>query len=358
MKLAWKLAIPQICIVVCLSLISFITLNASFINRSDRYVRDIIQNRFMQVEKGIISRAQESVRQTSVFLSLPDVLQAYEIALGGDIDDPYSPQAQEAREMLRNELAPMLDSYEKETGHKMQLHFHLPNGLSLVRLWRDKQTMIDGKWVDISDNIVSVRPTIVNVIRNQKTTMGVEPGIGGFSVRGVVPLKAPDGRQIGSAEVLQEFEPILDIAREEGKVFIALYANKELLDFAVALRDEKKHPQKGDFVRVVDAKNDSIESLITPELLFYGKNNTFFEKRGSTTIAASPLADFMGKQVGILVCAANIEDTSRSADIATIILPLLLVGLAVVPSVWLLLGLRFLILRPLHTIISLAKRAG
>jgi len=134
MKLVWKLSIPQICIVICFGLISFIVINSSFGSMREQYVRDVIENRFQFITKEIEVSALKSVSETSVFVTLPAVIQAYEIALGGDIDDPYSPESQTAREFLRRELAPMLDSYSDLMGKKLELHFHLPNGLSLVRI--------------------------------------------------------------------------------------------------------------------------------------------------------------------------------------------------------------------------------
>ena len=116
MKLAWKFAIPQICIIVCLGLISFFVTNSSFADKREQYIRDTIENRFNNITRGIKAGAQESVKQTSVFLRLPVVTQAYEMALSGNIDDPYSLQVQAARELLRKELASMLDSCSETMG--------------------------------------------------------------------------------------------------------------------------------------------------------------------------------------------------------------------------------------------------
>ena len=237
MKLAWKLAIPQIIIVVCLGLISYFVIDSSFVNTREQHVRDVIEDRLQYITNEIETSAQKSVNETSMFVRLPAVIQAYELALSGDIDDPYSPESQAAREMLRTELAVILDSYSDITGERLQLHFHLPNGLSLVRLWRDKNTRIDGEWVDISDDLRSYRTTVLDVLDSGEPSLGLEPGSGGFAIRGVIPVIGEDGTLLGSAEVLQDFNPILEAATDEGKVFISLYANVELLDFSVELQD-------------------------------------------------------------------------------------------------------------------------
>jgi len=347
MKLVWKLAIPQMCIVVCLGIVSFVVINSSFTSMHERYVRDVLENCFKRITANIETRTQEAVEQTSVFVLLPAVLRAYDMALGGNIDDGNSPQSQAARELLRKELAPMLDSYSEQTGKKLQLHFHLPNGRSLVRLWRDKQTRIKGAWLDVSDDISTFRPTVMDVNRHGKAVMGIEPGSGGFAIRGVVPVKTPDGRQLGSAEVLQEFDPILDAVTEEGKMSIALYANKELLHFSVALQDSAKYPLKGDFVRITEAKDKSVEALITPALLSKGINGSIFERHGAMTLATLPIADYKGKQIGVIVCAMNTELVSSLANTAEISLALMLAGMAIAPFIALLLGLRIWITGPL-----------
>ena len=352
LKLAWKLAIPQIIIVACLGLISYLVIDSSFVRLREQHVRDVIENRFLFITNEIDISSQKSVSETSVFIHLPAVMRAYEIAMSGDMDDPYSPETQAAREFLRKELALMLDSYTEVTGKRLQLHFHLPNGRSLVRLWRDKNTRIDGEWVDYSDDLVAIRPTIREVIKSGEPVLGLEPGSGGFAIRGVIPVKTPDGRQIGSAEVLQDFDPIIETATVEGKIYISLYANIELLDFSVELQDSEKYPPKGDFVRVVGAKDISVESLITPELLARGKDGAYSEVHGSMTLTTFPLSDYNGKQVGVLICTMNTEEVSILANTASIILALMLAGMAIAPTFALLLRLHRLAVRPLNMIKS------
>ena len=352
MKLAWKLAIPQIVIVVCLGLISYLVIASSFVRLREQHVRDVIENRLQYIANEIQARARKSVHETSVFVNLPAVSKAYEIALSGDIHDPYSPESQAARELLREELATMLDSYSEMTGEKLQLHFHLPNGHSLVRLWRDKNTRIDGEWVDISDDLRSYRPTVLDVHKSGKPALGLEPGSGGFAIRGVVPILTPDGILVGSAEVLQDFAPILDAAKQEGKIYISLHANNDLLDFSVELQDPEKYPPKGDFVRVIEATDSSIESLITPELLSMGKNGVFFENNGAITLATFPLADYLGNQVGVIVCAMDARLVSNLSNTASTIMAIMLAGMVITPSIVLLLLLRKLVIRPLNAIKS------
>ncbi|MCL1939980.1 MAG: diguanylate cyclase [Desulfovibrionaceae bacterium] len=350
MKLVWKLAFPQICIVVFLGLISFIVINASFVTMRERYIGDFFEDHFERTFRDMDRRAWASVAQASVFARLPVVVWAYEIALSGNINDEYSPQSQAARELLRKELAPMLDSYREATGQTLQLHFHLPNGFSLARLWREKNTRRNGEWVDISDDISSYRPTVMHVNATGETVIGLEPGSGGFAIRGVIPVKAPDGRQLGSVEVLQDFDAILSAATKAERMSFALYADKALLRFSVALQDSENHPRIGDFVRVFQIQDRALEGLITPELLSRGKSGDTIARHGTVVLMARPLADYSGNQVGVMVCAMHIEAVSEFARTAGITLALMLAGMAVVPFITLLLYSRRLISRPVNTI--------
>ncbi|MCL2743799.1 MAG: hypothetical protein FWE67_08110, partial [Planctomycetaceae bacterium] len=350
MKLVWKLAIPHICVVVCLGLISYVVVSSSFSRLRERYVRDVIKNRFQLIIKGIEVSALRSVSESSVFAPLPAVTRAYEIALSGDIDDPYSSKSKEARDLLRKELAPMLDNYNKLTGKQIELHFHLPNGLSLVRMWRDYNTKVDGEWVDISDDIRSFRPTVIETNRTGNVTMGLEPGSGGFAIRGVIPVLTNDGRQIGTAESLQQFAPILETVTDKGQLCAALYANKELLKFSVELQNPEKYPPIGDFVRVIGAQDEYAGTLITAELLSKGKSGIFYEHRDFRVLATHPLYDFKGRQVGVLVCIMNTTVISSIAKTASIVLALMLTGMVVVPAFLLLAELRVLISRPLNMV--------
>ena len=352
MKIVWKLAIPQIVIVVCLGLISYFVIDKSFINTREQHVRDVIENRLQFITNEIEASSHKSVNETSVFVNLPAVTEAYELALSGDIDDPYSDESQAAREMLRRELAVMLDSYYEVTGERLQLHFHLPNGFSLVRLWRDKNTRIDGEWVDISDDLRSYRTTVLDVLDTGEPSLGLEPGSGGFAIRGVVPLFGADGALLGSAEVLQDFNPILDAATEEGKVYISLYANVELLEFSVELQDSDRYPPKGNFVRVVEAKDDSVENLITPELLEHGRSGIVFENYSTMTLATFPLSSHRGEQVGVIVCAMDTTAISDITNTAVLVMALMLIGMTLIPILALLQRSRRLVTQPLNMIKS------
>ncbi|MCL2705975.1 MAG: response regulator [Spirochaetaceae bacterium] len=362
MKLILKLAIPQICIVVCLGLISFVVINSSFVRIREHYVSDVVEKNFQRIEKDIEARAQEAAKLASLFVRQPAVIQAYEIALSGNINDAYSPQSQVARQLLRKELAPMLDSYEQHFGEKLQLHFHLPSVRSLVRLWRSNNTTINEEALDISDDLIEYRPTIIEVLKTNKKVMGIELGSGGFAIRGIIPVMSSEGKLLGSAEVLHDFQPVLDAVMEEGKIELILYVNEERIDLAktgnnpvaiaTEMQDPEKNPRKGDFVRVTKPKNDITESLITSELLSKGKNKQVIEYLDKIVLSAFPIMDYKQTQLGVLICAIDTTAANQLIDTAVSTLAIMLACMVMAITLALLLEQRILVTKPLERIKS------
>ena len=374
MKLIWKLAIPQIAIVICFSIVSFLVINSSFTIMREQYVRDVLENRFAFIQNQIDAASQKSVDEASLFVRLPAVIEAYKIALRSDNaydrdnPDPYAPEYQEAREYLRENLKPMLESYEEFSGERLELHFHLPNGLSLARMWRDAPDPNnpgtggnDGRGHDISDDLRSNRFTVLHVLDTGEVAVGVESGSGGFAIRGVIPVMDPgedgifgtdDDVLLGSAEVLQQFAPIIDIATEEGKIEIALYGNSDQTTVSAELDNPEKHLPVGDFIRVVAARTPSVDSLITYELLSHGKHTaeSIFESYGFTTLMTRPFSNYKGETIGVIVYAMDTGAITVLANTASLLLALMLACMAVGPTFALLLRMRGLVSRPLNMI--------
>ncbi|MDL2216415.1 response regulator [Desulfovibrio sp. OttesenSCG-928-M14] len=330
MKLTWKLSFKQLFIVLCLGVISFLIINSSIDGIQERYIRDIVENRFKKLMADIDVNTQAAINTAAIFVRLPQVQRAYEIALSGDINRADCPKSQEAREYLRKTLAPMLDSYEEYAGKRLQLHFHLPSVRSLARLWRDKQTRQDGQWVDVSDDLSLFRPTVADVNRTGKAALGVELGSGGFVIRGVIPVKSSDGRQLGSVEVLQDFDSLLETTTGNGLSELLLYVNEDRVHVATVLQDRQKNPLVGDFVRVINPKHQEIEKHITPALLNEGRHTGGFYNFGALSMATLPLADYRGEQLGVLVYVMDTDVISKFATTARITLAVTLVALFIV----------------------------
>lgn len=89
-----------------------------------------------EASSGVELLATQAFEEAALFTELPVVLRVFELAHSGNINDPESPQSQQARELLRAGLALTLKGIENQVGAKLQLHFHLSNGRSLLRTLR------------------------------------------------------------------------------------------------------------------------------------------------------------------------------------------------------------------------------
>ncbi len=294
------------------------------------FIAQIVANKAGEVKNAIDTASRMTLEQAALFARLPVVAAAYETALSGDMHDEKDPMAQKAREELRQALNPFVKGFAQVMdGRKFQLHYHLPNGRSLVRVWRDKQVTRDGKGVDVSDDISSYRPTVMEVNRTGRPLMGIELGEGGFVFRGIAPVLSPDGKHLGSVEVLSEFSPILAKVAGEGQD-MALYMNAEFLKITGALRDPARNPVlDGRFVQVTGARGKELSDWITAGFLEKAKTGTVVEREGDKAVAAMPINDYKGQQTGILVFSFSTKaETSAVRTVLFVFMGLLLVLLA------------------------------
>ncbi len=279
------------------------------------FIHNKVADKQGEIERAIGRAARDALEKAAVFTRLPEVQQAYAVAHQGDINDETDPKAQEARELLRQDLSASLAGFSDITGQAMRLHFHLPNGRSLVRLWRDRQVQIDGTWIDISDDISSFRPTVLEANRTGRPVQGIEVGRGGFVVRGVAPVKGPDGQSLGTVEMLADFNSLFQAAAGPGEHML-LYMNQELLSVARRLKDA---PRVGDrYVLISGTQQGTVEKHITLEMLEKGSRGVETVQDGHLAYAAFPVNDYRANQIGVMVFVA--DTTGISAGIRNLLM--------------------------------------
>ena len=350
MRLNVKFILPQVAVVVLLGCASFYIIDRSFTGLKQMYVESIIKSAFSSVRNGIDDSAESAQQVAALFSQRPGVIEAFEKAHIGNIDDEKSPDSQQARADIRELLQSDLKGYEALGTGKLRLHFHLPNGRSLVRLWRDKQAKRSGKWVDISDDISSFRQTVLDVNRQGTPLGGIELGRGGFAIRGLVPVKNGEGRTIGSVEVLKSFTPILEGAENAG-ISTMLFMNKDLLSTATSLKDETRYPiQNDDYVLVSGTDKADYLGLVSRDLLDKGRKGQEVVNFGDTALATLPITDYRGNQVGVLVGAINLEKMAMLSSSANTRLLICLTAMLLIPLAFITFALRLLVIRPVHSI--------
>jgi len=356
MGIRLKLGAPLAILTILVGLASFLLIRGQLEKLNNANLDTLVANKAAQFSQATATSSTLAMHAAALVSRLPEVEAAYRVALAGNIDDENSAASQEARQMLRQSLAPMLDGYAAIVGEKPKIHYHLPNTRSLARLWRDKQTRKDGQWVDISDDLTSFRPTVLEVNRTGKPLSGVEVGSGGFEIRGLAPVTDAAGKVLGSVEVLHDFSPVLEgVSQGQGQDAL-LYMNADQLKVATRLQDTAKHPVLGErYVLVKGTKEGQVEKLVTAELLDSGRREMHWTMRGSRLMAAIPVQDYRGGQIGILVFALDATQQLGIMSDTALVLGAVLVALLVLPVLAAVVILSVYVLRPVRRIVAKIK---
>ena len=351
-----KMFLPFVAAIVILGGACLWMLRSSLEDVEEKFVSQIVSGKAGEVESSIANVSRLALEQAVLFSQVPGVTDAFEEALSGNIADEKDPAAQRARERIRAELAGALKGFSANMdGRKFQLHYHLPNARSLVRLWRDKQVTRNGQKMDISDDISKFRPTVIEVNRTGKSVMGIELGEGGFAIRGVAPVRNAAGKQLGSVEVLTDFDPILKGASSSGARLL-LFMNSEFLEITASLRDPAKNPVlDGKFVLVSGGKEKEAAKLVTAQFLTQGQKGLALARHGDVALGAFPIKDYKGAQTGVMVAVIDTSAESALIDNAKYTLAGLLLALLIVPTVIASLAFVRYVGRPLDLVVQKIK---
>ncbi len=380
MKIRTKFILPTVCIIVLAFLIvSFLTGTA---------VKEIVDLQASQTYNGMLETANNSAKDTcslvkenidmlsskalsnaSILAAQPEVVSAYKLANTGIIDDAYDSTVQRAREHLREYMKLIGKEYELcLSGSKLKIHFHLKNGKSFLRSWRERQAEVDGEWVDISDDLTSFRRSVVDANKFSKSIRGIEVGRGGFAIRGIAPVVDESGNQLGTCESLESFNDVVEQSRIRKADLFATYMNVDLLPVATKLHDSAKYPIISDkYVKTAANKSDIIDELVTTSVLDNASNGFNLIQKGNYSIASFPILDYSERQIGVMVyiqdltnVIAGIENAKQQAasNMKSLFLKLTVSGFVLVSMlvVSILLILRKIVTRPLGTVATCADK--
>jgi len=240
--------------------------------------------------------ADQAYKVATLYTQEECVLEAYTIAEKG-IARPADDNAffNDAREKLKKSYGTLANTYQQQTGEKFALHFHLPKARSLWRVWSNKQSK--------SDDLSSFRETVVAVNTSPyKGIKGIEIGVGGFAIRGIVPIKSKNGQHLGSVEYLGDFDAVFQALLADKKQYAAVYMNSAFAPIAKELQDSSKNPPVGTgYITVKTSNNELFTKIINEDLLNKAIRGNHFIQKDSQFLALSPVHDYGGKQVGILL---------------------------------------------------------
>lgn len=295
---------------------------------------------YKQQRKTLLGNAEHKL-QSQLVQVLNRVNERSNIALLLASELADNPRIQKAvAEHDRGSLAEITEEYFKNRSSKYgiaQLHFHLPPATSLFRAHKP------GKY---GDDLSSFRKTVLAVNQNQQPISGLEKGVAGFGIRGIVPV-VYEGKHFGSVEVGAKFND--SFAKDIKKRF-----HHEL---SVVV------PEGSGFKYLAKSHNLSIPSKSFPWLRMVMSDEKVRFKRvnknGKQLLTIfSPLRDFQDEIVGLIAIPSDVTGVLK--EIRKDLIVMVVIGISVLMLLTFIVNLTFtrLIDRPIHHIIDKFQAAG
>ncbi|WP_313289372.1 methyl-accepting chemotaxis protein [Stutzerimonas nitrititolerans] len=234
-----------------------------------RELRSIVDN----VSTAIASESLTAERLSALVASVPEVQQAM---AGND------------RQHLSELFVPGYQQLAKDYGLS-QFQFHKAPATSFLRVHKPAQ---------FGDDLSAIRQTIVETNSRQAPVRGVESGVAGLGIRGLVPVRH-EGRHVGSVEFGLSF----------GQAFFDTFKTRYGVDVGLVLRDAN-----GAFETFASTfESGALISDSQRAQAFAGQDVLFRTDLGERPLAilVAAVQDFSGKPLGVLEVAM---DRSHYAD--------------------------------------------
>ncbi|MGW1419690.1 cache domain-containing protein [Bradyrhizobium manausense] len=249
----------------------------------------------MWIIAGIIDRADQRELRSHYDALLSRIAEESHRAAAMSTVVAAMPATQEAmakqdREALVRLFGPVFAATKSEYGVE-QFQFHTPPATSFLRVHQPAK---------FGDDLSSFRKTVVDANLERKVVVGLEGGVAGLGIRGVVPI-AQAGKHLGSVEFGLSF----------GQSFLDDFKLNRHVDIAFHLADGAGFKLFG----------GTLKGKSFFEVADYGRAATgdFTVRQatlGTTRVAAllGPIKDFSGKPLGAVELVMDNSDYVASAD--------------------------------------------
>ncbi len=200
-----------------------------------------------------------------------------------------TPEVQQAfaegnRDALAQRTVPLFKIFREKYGVR-QFQFHTPPATSFLRAHKPQK---------FGDDLSSFRKTVVKTNEVKQPVSGLEKGVAGLGIRGLVPVFY-NGDHIGSVEFGMSFgRPFFENFKKEYNVDISLYVKRDngFKAFGTTL-------EKNDLLSTEDM-NQAIEDKTVSQQSVY--------KDRPVTVYARSVKDFSGQPVGVLEIVMDRSD--------------------------------------------------
>ncbi|MET0051939.1 MAG: methyl-accepting chemotaxis protein [Candidatus Thiodiazotropha sp.] len=253
---------------------------------------------FENVVAGVDSEGRVARAMSALVAGIPEVQEAF---------------AARDRETLSELFAPGFDTLKKKYGVR-QFQFHTPPATSFLRVHKLEK---------FGDDLSSFRHTVVEANQNNREIQGLEVGVAGLGVRGMVPVSY-QGKHQGTVEFGMSFgQAFFDDYAKHHEVDLELFINREgkLDRFATTMADNNL------------VSTDAMLGLKKGEHVF-----GFGDLKGtSVAYYAATVADYSGNPLGVMIVAKDRTTYAESiSNLSWMILGLGLASAAVIGVlVWL-----------------------
>lgn len=304
MKLFTRISLLVIALKVVAVLLIATTVYWQVVQRFEGQFRDGVTGQVALFERQVDQISHEALLFAAAFASDKQVIEAYRIAHEGPMDEPDAPNLEQARDLLKSHLAPVRDSYVAQGG-TFGIHYHLPTSFSLWRAWNPRQNR--------SDDLRSFRRMVNEANQPPYAPLrGIEVGVGGFAIRGILPVVDPDsGAHLGTVEMLGDFNAaLMALGGGEDGLAMGVYMHRDHLPVATALQNPVDHPVVGDdwvYVRGSDRElftaNFPFDSLSRSD----AEERLHFVRDANRYYVIAPILDYAGRSVGRIVIGTPLE---------------------------------------------------
>ncbi|GEM_PF-6165170 len=282
-----------------------------------------------------MERAEHEKRKIHLEAIRSNIEDRFNIARTGALMVAEKEEVREAfarrdRYNLQQTLAPL---YESLRGEVAQLHFHLPDNTSFLRLHRPEE---------YGDDLKETRPLVAAANRSQEMVSGIESGKGGLGCRVVVPVTGGE-EHLGTVEVGAKIgEDFLTGLKQTYGSEYYLYKADNHDTFIAATSSEDEFALSGD-------------DLLT---VMEGKTTYSFAGDREHIISTLPLTDISGNTKAYLKVVTDRSEVITAMFEKQTYMGLLYIGAVIVSAALVMLTLQVSILSPLDEIKAYLRRVA
>lgn len=249
--------------------------------------RSALEAHFQAIKNDIVAQSRAAEALSTLVASLPPVQEKF---------------AQGDRKAMIEMFSEAMRVLSQDYGIE-QFQFHTPPATSWLRMHKVEQ---------FGDDLSAFRKSVVDTNRTQTANRGLEGGVAGLGVRGVVPVMA-NGKHLGSVEFGGSF----------GQTFFDNFKSQNGIDAALVVPDKDTFKTIASTVdKNALASQEVVKAALAGEAQLFPRQI----KGVPYAVYAAPVMDFSGKPIGVVelfMDSSRYQDMLNSSLMTALLLGLL-----------------------------------